>query len=69
MLISSHHQATEKTSQALREGQKNIRKEMFAPTASGYTAPTSNVNTPPEPEVFDKEFPNVSLLHRIFAKI
>jgi hypothetical protein len=41
---------------------------MFA-SAAGDTAPPSNVNMPPEPEVFDKELPNVSLLHRIFAKM
>jgi hypothetical protein len=57
--------ATEKTSQALREGQKDIRKKMYQSddaamahsTASQETNKASNVTMPPEPDVHGDSLP------------
>ena len=60
-------QATEKTSQALREGQKDIRKKMYQSddavlaysAASAETNQASNTTMPPEPDLLGNNLPPV----------
>lgn len=68
-----HHlfKATEKTSQALREGQKDIRKNLYKTEAGTMANSTSSEETnqasnvtgmPAEPEMMGKQLPPVRFI-------